>query len=495
VGAAKVTTVVTRATGRGGGTALPGLVALHVDPHLVRKLASQLEDGSVVIAGTNGKTTTSQMLDSILRNAGKPPLRNRAGSNLLRGIASSLAGRAGVTGRVSSDAKLAVFEVDEAALPGVLREVNPRRLVLLNLFRDQLDRYGEVATVGRLWKDALGALDPDAQVIANADDPLIVDAVSGSAAPVMFFGVETTWAPAGAGPARATTPGSLPATETAEGEARSGTLPAAFPTALLEHASDVKACPRCGGAMRFEAVFLGHQGHYSCTQCDLRRPEPAISAHEVALEGLDGSRFTLHSAAGETEISVPLPGLYNAYNALTASAAALSLGLSAEQCATGIRETKAAFGRMERLQVEGRTVQVALAKNPTGLNEIVRTIAAGSEPLHLLVMLNDNTADGHDVSWIWDADIELLGDRLESVCFSGRRAADMALRFKYAELLEGTRPPRWSVIFDTEAAFRQALDWTPSGGRLFVIPTYTAMLDVRGVLTRLGHVQAYWEGV
>jgi UDP-N-acetylmuramyl tripeptide synthase len=362
-------------------------------------------------------------------------------------------------GKLKSEARLALFEVDEAALPGVLRSVKPRRVLLLNLFRDQLDRYGEVATVARLWKDAVAALDPAAQVIANADDPLIVDAVSASAAPITFFGIEST----------------------------------ATPTGGLEHASDVKACPRCGGAMQFDVVFLGHQGHYSCTQCDLRRPVPEVLAREVVLDGLDGSRFELFTGTSETEISVPLPGLYNAYNALSASAAALSLGLSLERCSAGIRATHAAFGRMERFEVEGRTVQVALAKNPTGLNEIVRTVSTSHEPLHLLVMLNDNTADGHDVSWIWDADIELLSGGLESVCFAGRRAADMALRFKYADLLDGAQPPRWNVVFDTEAAFRQALAWTPTGARLFIIPTYTAMLDVRGMLTRLGYLRAYWE--
>ncbi len=459
VGAAKATSVLTRTTGRGGGTALPGLVALHVDPHLVEKLAGQLAEGSVLITGTNGKTTTSQMLESILRSAGLAPLRNRSGSNLLRGIASSLAGEAGVLGKLSDEVRLALFEVDEAAMPGILRAVKPRRALLLNLFRDQLDRYGEVATVARLWKDAVAALDPSAQVIANADDPLIVDAVSGSAAPVTFFGIEST----------------------------------AAPTSGMEHASDVKACPRCGGAMQFDVVFLGHQGHYSCSHCDLRRPTPEVSAREVVLDGLNGSKFVLRTATAETEISVPLPGLYNVYNALAASAGALSLGLSTERCSAGIRATRAAFGRMERLEVGGRTVQVALAKNPTGLNEIVRTVATSPEPLHLLVMLNDNTADGHDVSWIWDADIELLGGRLESVCFAGGRAADMALRFKYADLLDGKQPPKWSVIFDTESAFRQALAWTPAGARLFIIPTYTAMLDVRGLLTRAGHLRAYWE--
>jgi UDP-N-acetylmuramyl tripeptide synthase len=458
--AGKSAGAVTRATGRGGGTSLPGLVATRVDPGLVAGLAAQLADGSVVVSGTNGKTTTTQMLAAILAAGGRSPLRNRAGSNLMRGIASTLLSRAGLDGNLPPETRLGLFEVDEAAMPEVTRAVRPRLLMLLNLFRDQLDRYGDVSTVARIWKEAVSRLPVDSCIVANADDPLIVDIARSAGCRVTYFGIEST------GGSRAS----------------------------VEHSGDVKACPHCGGQMDFSVVFLGHQGHYRCTVCDLVRPRTNVTASAVALRGLDGSDFTLATPSGATAIGVSLPGLYNAYNALAAAAASLSLGLSLELCAAGLRAVQPAFGRMERLTVDDRTVQIALAKNPAGLNEVVRTVATAEEKLTLVVMLNDDTADGHDVSWIWDADIEVLAGRIAAVCFSGGRGADMALRFKYAGLLAGDNAPRWAVEFDTETALRTALGWTQPGGRVFIIPTYTAMLAVRDVLARLGHVRQYWEG-
>jgi UDP-N-acetylmuramyl tripeptide synthase len=457
--AGKSAGAVVRRAGRGGGTALPGLVATRIDPRLVSALAAQLTDGSMVVTGTNGKTTTSQMVAAIMTDAGQMPLRNRSGSNLMRGIASTLINRAGLDGNLPRHTTRGLFEVDEAAMPQVVATLLPQTLVLLNLFRDQLDRYGEVATVARIWKQAVARLPANACIVANADDPLIVDIAGAAPCGVSYFGIEST-----------------------DGS-----------RSTIEHASDVKSCPRCGGLMAFDVVFLGHQGHYHCTVCDLTRPAPNVTASDVRLLGLDGSTFALASRDGSSQVHVALPGLYNAYNALAASAAAQAAGLSLEACVRGLAVVRPAFGRMERLEVEGRTVQIALAKNPAGLNEVVRTVAATTEPLTLLVMLNDDTADGHDVSWIWDADVEPLEGRLSAVCFSGRRAADMALRFKYAGLLGGETAPRWEVEFDTQAALRRSLDWTPAGGRLFIIPTYTAMLAVRDVLARLGHVKQYWE--
>jgi lipid II isoglutaminyl synthase (glutamine-hydrolysing) len=457
--AGKSAGVVTRAAGRGGGTALPGLLATRIDPGLVAELAAQLADGSTIVTGTNGKTTTTQMVAAILKAGGRLPLRNRSGSNLMRGIASTLLARAGLDGNLPAATRVGLFEVDEAAMPEVTRAVRPQVLVLLNLFRDQLDRYGEVATVARIWKESVAQLPATSCIVANADDPLIVDVTRSAGCAVTYFGIEST-----------------------DGSRSS-----------VEHSGDVKACPHCGGPMEFSVVFLGHQGHYRCTLCDLARPQPEVRALDVTLHGLDGSAFTLETSTGAVAIDTALPGLYNAYNALAAAAASIAQGSSAEQCAAGLRAVQPAFGRMERLTVEGRTVQIALAKNPAGLNEVVRAVAAAEEALTLLVMLNDDTADGHDVSWIWDADIELLSGRLAAVCFSGRRGADMALRFKYAGLLAGDAAPRWTVEFDTEAALTQALEWTAPGGRLFIIPTYTAMLAVRDVLARLGHVRQFWE--
>jgi UDP-N-acetylmuramyl tripeptide synthase len=354
---------------------------------------------------------------------------------------------------------IGLFEVDEAALPQVLRAITPRRLVLLDIFRDQLDRYGEVATVATDWSDAVRRLPPQTVVVANADDPLVAAVAESTPGNVVLFGIESAQ--------------------------RMATEP--------EHASDVKACPRCGGPVIYDRIFLGHLGHYRCSRCAVARPRPDVTARDVRLNGVRGSRFTLCPGGTELLISFPLPGMYNVYNAVGAAAAAHSLGVAPEHIQTGLEAATAAFGRMEPIDIDGAHAFLALAKNPTGLNEVLRTIVETPGPAHLLVMLNDNTADGRDVSWIWDADVEMLAGAPASILFSGTRAEDMALRFKYAGVLAGENPPVWEVQKVTREAVKRASREVRDGETLFIVPTYTAMLDVRQVLTEMGYVRPYWE--
>lgn len=457
--AGKMVATTTRSLGRGGGTALPGLIATRVQPRLVEQLASQLAGGTTVVSGTNGKTTTSRMLATILAGSGFTVLRNSTGSNLTRGVASALLGRVDLRGKVRGQAvSMGLFEVDEAALPEVVGMVRPSQLLLNNLFRDQLDRYGEVATVARLWSKAITHLPDAALVIANADDPLVTEVAVDSRRQPMYFGLESV-------PDKG---------------------------AVGEHASDVKTCPRCGGPIVYSLVTLGHLGHYACSQCSFARPEPAVSAADVQLRGINGASFTLRASGSIAPVDLPLPGLYNVYNAVAAAAAAAALGIDTASIALALERVTAAFGRMERLEVDGRLVYLALAKNPAGLNEVMRTVLQSESRANLLVLLNDNTADGHDVSWIWDADVEMLADRVDQMVFSGTRAPDMALRFKYAGVTAGDLGAH-AIETNTEAALLRSLQRLKSGDVLFVIPTYTAMLDVRSVLTRLGHVKPYWE--
>jgi UDP-N-acetylmuramyl tripeptide synthase len=359
--------------------------------------------------------------------------------------------------------RVGLFEVDEAALSEVLPTLNPKALVLLNLFRDQLDRYGEVAIVAQLWKTAVARLPVAADVVANADDPLVADVVGAvpdlKVGTTVFFGIQDS--------------GSQLQSQ--------------------EHARDVKACPRCGGHIEYQRAFLGHLGHYSCSQCSFVRPQPSIWADTVRLHDVAGSEFLLVAPDGRVNVSLPLPGLYNVYNALGAAAAATSLGIDIDRIASSLATVTPAFGRMERLDIVGREVYVALAKNPAGLNEVLRTLGASEGPLHLMVMLNDNIADGRDVSWIWDADVEMLRDRVASVVFGGVRAEDMALRFKYAGIIGPEPGPDWEINHDASAGFDRALAMTPSGGHLFVVPTYTALLDVYRALARKGYARHYWE--
>ena len=457
--AGKAAAGASRMLGRGGGSALPGLVALRVQPRLVNLLSTQIAGGTTVVSGTNGKTTTSRMLDAILTRGGFTVLRNASGSNLTRGIASALLARATLTGFLRGETLVSgLFEVDEAALPEVVQMVRPATLLLNNLFRDQLDRYGEVATVARLWTEALGRLPSGARVIANADDPLVADVAAHSTRPPLYFGLS-----------------SVPE-KGAEGE----------------HASDVKTCPRCGGPIAYSLVTLGHLGHYACGRCEFARPQPVVHAEDVRLRGIDGSSFTVRTPGSSAQVHLPLPGLYNVYNAIAAAAAGTAAGIPLETIALALQNVTAAFGRMERLDVDGRIVYLALAKNPAGLNEVMRTVIQSDGKANVLVLLNDNTADGHDVSWIWDADVEMLAGHVGRAVYSGVRAYDMALRFKYAEVVP-LQGDSGTVEIDTKAALVRSLAGLQKGDVLFVIPTYTAMLDVRSVLTRLGYVKPYWE--
>ncbi len=460
VAAARAAGLASRVLGRGGGTALPGLIATALDRDIIRDLALQLPCGSAMVSGTNGKTTTSRLLAGIVERAGYRAVRNQSGSNLERGLASTLVQEADFLGRLPATRRaLGVFEVDEAALPDVLRAIVPRTLLLLDLFRDQLDRYGEVATVAVAWSAALRGLSRDTVIAANADDPLVATVAESGVGPVTYFGIASA--------------------------ERVGTVP--------EHASDVKACPRCGGPVIYDRVFLGHLGHYRCSACGFSRPRPEVTAREVQLHGVHGSDFTLCLPAHELVISFPLPGMYNVYNAVGAAAAAHTLGVAPGDIRAGLEAATAAFGRMEPIDIAGKRALLALAKNPAGLNEVLRTVVESAGPAHLLMMLNDNVADGRDVSWIWDADIEMLAGAIASVVFSGSRADDMALRFKYSGVLDGAGGPEWDVCKDTRDAVERASRLVSPGETLFIVPTYTAMLDVRQVLADMGYVRPYWE--
>jgi len=454
IAAAKAAAALSRRLKVGGGTALPGLLAERIDPAIVPEMARRLGQGSVIVTGTNGKTTTSRLLRGIVREAGLRVVANRAGSNLMRGIAAAMAQAAGLSGGFAGAARrLGVFEVDEATVPEAARALRPRLLLFTNLFRDQLDRYGEVEHVAALWRDAVRGLDASTVVVLNADDPSIAALVEAAPGEVLFYGVE----------------------DTSRGRER------------LEHAADARWCSACGSELDYATVFYGHLGHWRCPQCDRSRPAGNVVASRVGLSA-EASDLTIAAPAGEVRARLPLTGLYNAYNALAAAAAAVGLGFEPAVIERGLASFTAGFGRQERLLVGGRRVQVILAKNPAGLNEVLRTITADGGGKDLAVFLNDDIADGRDVSWIWDVDFDLLAGRVRNLTVSGTRAWDMALRLKYAGMdsLPG-------VEEDTAAALRRAIRATPEGGDLIVIPTYTAMLQVRGLLARWGRRPAFWE--
>lgn len=454
IAAAKAAAALSRRLGVGGGTALPGLVAQRIDRAIVPEMAGRLGRGSLIVTGTNGKTTTARLLRGIVRAAGLRPVANRAGSNLMRGIAAALAEAAALDGGLpAAGRRIGVFEVDEATLPEAARALRPRLVLFTNLFRDQLDRYGEVEHVAAVWRDVVGALGDSATVVLNADDPSIAALGQAALGRVVLYGVE----------------------DTSRGVDR------------LEHAADARWCSACGSELAYATVFYGHLGHWRCPGCRAARPAARVVATSVEQEA-EGGRLTIAMPGGEVSALLPLAGLYNAYNVLAAAAVAWALGIAPEAVERGLASFTAAFGRQERLEVGGRRVQVILAKNPAGLNEVLRTITGDGRQKDVALFLNDDIADGRDVSWIWDVDFELLGGKVRSLTVSGKRAWDMALRLKYGGLgsLSG-------VEEDSAAALRRALKATPPDATLYVIPTYTAMLQVRELLARWARRPAFWE--
>jgi UDP-N-acetylmuramyl tripeptide synthase len=441
--AARTTGALSRLAGRGGGTTLPGKLLSKADPTAVARLAARLPRGSAIVSATNGKTTTAAMAAEILR----PRFRlahNNSGANLVSGVASTL---------LSSDgAELGLFEVDEAALSEVARLVRPRVLCLGNLFRDQLDRYGELELLAERWRALVHELPAEATLVVNGDDPQLGDLVRERAGVV--FGVDD---PRHGGP--------------------------------LRHAADSKYCVRCGTPYRFATAYVGHLGDYACPSCGHARPRLDVVARSLELEGLAGASFDLVAPEGRRRVRLRLPGLYNVYNALAAATLARALGASLDDIVSGLESFSAAFGRFERITVGDRRVLMLLIKNPAGANEAIRTLVASEPPRFALVALNDAIADGKDVSWIWDVDFEPLLDGLDRVLVAGDRAAELALRFAYA----GFDESEIEIEPDLERALDRGLAQTTAGGELVVLPTYTAMLALRRVVAQRGHVLQYWE--
>ncbi len=443
VGLARATAALSRATGRGGGTTLPGRLLLAVEPDAIGRLAAGLRQGSAVISATNGKTTTAKMAASIL----SPALhltRNSAGANLASGIASALVR--------DHDADLGVFEVDEAALPGVARSLEPRLVVLGNLFRDQLDRYGELELIAARWREVCDRLPEATTLIGNADDPLVAS-IGRDRGRRIWLGVDDP----------------------------SAALPE------VPHAADSKWCVRCGARYAYRSVYLGHLGDWACPSCGDARPPLDVAARDIEPDGLEAVRFRLSAPQGDVSVRLPLPGLYNVYNALAAAALALQAGASLDRVRDGLEGFSAAFGRFERVRLGGADAVLLLIKNPAGANEVIRTLAADSRPKTLLVALNDRIADGRDVSWIWDVDFELLTPQADRVVCTGTRAAEMGMRLKYADLPAG----RIEVEPDTAAALDRVA--ATGGGPAYLLATYTAMLDLRGLLEHRGLVSPFWE--
>src|SRR5919106_2165588 len=442
--AARTVGRLSRAAGRGGGTTLPGKLLWKLDPSAVDALAARLPAGVALLSATNGKTTTTAMAARILASEHRL-VWNRSGANLLSGIASALV--------ASRRADLGLFEVDEAALPEAIERTRPRLVALTNLFRDQLDRYGELELVAERWRGAVAGLPRETTLVVNADDPVVAD-LAADRDDVLRYGLDD---PRHARP-------------------------------HVQHAADSKYCVRCGTPYVYAAAYVGHLGDYACPSCGHRRPELDVAARDVELLGVHASRFRLTTPRGDVDVELALPGLYNVYNAVAAASVAIGLGISTVRIRAALAEFSAAFGRFERIATGRKRIVMLLVKNPAGANEVLRTLEAGVPPV-LVMALNDGIADGRDVSWIWDVDFEPLLPHVQRIVVTGERAAELGLRLVYGGLSED----RLELEHSLERALDRGLELIDAGTELVVLPTYTAMLSLRGILARRGLVQPYWE--
>jgi UDP-N-acetylmuramyl tripeptide synthase len=435
-----------RALGRGGGTTLPGMILLKLRPHTLHEMAQEFEE-IIVISATNGKTTTARMVSHATHESGIPFVANTSGANLPSGIATALLQR-------KPDEKYGIFEVDEAALPELIPQLEPTVLVLMNLFRDQLDRYGELETTIQKWKEMIESLPETTKLIINADDPAL--AYLGSLHQnVQFFGLELT----------------------------------DYGSETISHAADSLHCQKCDSPLNFQQVTIGHLGHWECQNCGFHRPHPSFTGDKINLKGLDGSEFIAASKTDSLEIRLPLAGIHNVYNALAAYSTCSTIGISATKIQRGLWTVSAAFGRNEIINFDGVELMIMLAKNPAGANQNLKTLLLEEENIHLAILLNDRTADGKDVSWIWDVDYEMIIDRIASLTISGDRAYDLALRFHYA----GFPATSMHVAPSIQELLNHLKSSINIGGRAIVLPTYTSMLDLRSGLNKIGATHSFWE--
>ncbi len=438
-----------RMTGR-GGSSLPGLVARRIEPTVLTRLASALPGGTMLVTGTNGKTTTAAVLRHILTTAQVRFVSNRAGSNLILGLTAAMVQAS--RWRIYPDAAWALLETDEATVPRAASELQPRALLVTNFFRDQLDRYGELSTTVQLVQRGVTEVRPDGFLVLNFDDPQVAALVRPDIAGY-GFGLA---------------------------------LPSATPGP--DDVADARFCPQCGRELGYRRRYFAHLGHYFCPACQWQRPAPEV---EVTHWDRERKAVEMVIQGRAVRFSWSLPGRYNLYNLAAAVAAGVGLGIPVETMVTAVETFRPAFGRMEQVEVDGHALWLALIKNPVGFNQVLATIAEETAPaLDVLVMINDRYADGRDVSWLWDVDLERYLPRLATARWwvSGLRAWDMAVRLKYAGVLDG----RMRVEENAEKALTDMV--RQASGDVFVLPTYTAMLEIRQYLTQRGYVRHFREG-
>ena len=429
-----------------GGTSFPGKLAISIYPNILSSLSRNL-DSIILITGTNGKTTTARIISSILNEAGMTYVHNRAGANLPRGIATSLIKESTISGRLERD--VGVFEIDEAHIRSLVEDIKPQIIIVTNLFRDQLDRYGEVDKLVKNFRD-IAISDKEVCFILNADDPLVSSITYQLENKTLYFGIDAP-----------------------DEYSHSGI-------------ADIKSCPFCDTTLVYEKHYTAHQGIFKCPSCGFKRPKPDIVATDIE-SGLDGSSFNVSLEGHKVPIKTQLPGIYNVYNILAGIICGFILDIPIEHILNGVSNIRAVFGRGERIVFNEKRVYILLAKNPAGFNEVLKMFIGIKAPT-IVIAINDKIQDGRDISWLWDVNFEILKDNSHLIIASGRRAYDMALRLKYG----GFDPKKFYIEEDPLKALYKALD-SSQDKSVYIIPTYTAMLELRRKLESLGVTNVFWK--
>jgi lipid II isoglutaminyl synthase (glutamine-hydrolysing) len=424
----------------GHGSTWPGHIALKINKRFIKDAFYTNADIKVVlIAGTNGKTTTAKLIDFILSKNGNKAFINKTGANLLNGIASTIIEKSDFFGQLNFDT--AIFEVDENVLPLVLKEISPYAILILNLFRDQLDRYGEVNTIANKWQAELININDKTNLFLNGDDPQIayIGKIIGNKK-IHFFGLDKKFMKV---------------------------------DSKIPHDVDSIYCPSCNNKLNFNAIAYSHLGRYHCTECGFCTPKTETFTNKG--------------------LSYPLFGKYNLYNL---NAAVLTVNkafyIDIDKINTYLTDFKPAFGRQEILEFKKRKIIMLLSKNPTGFNQSIEAIMDGDyKDKKVMVLLNDRIPDGRDISWIWDTDFENL-KKVSKIIISGDRAYDMGIRFKYIfekPKIENVKRGVYSIngkVFIIEK-FKEALEYfinnSDKNETLYILPTYSAMLEARRLLS------------
>jgi UDP-N-acetylmuramyl tripeptide synthase len=457
---AKAAGTAARVLGVGGGTSFPGMVARRIDPRVLEKAAAASDAAKLVVTGSNGKTTTCRMLAALAAASGLRVTQNRAGSNLLQGVTAAAVQGSDLRGRM--DAQLFLLEVDEATVRLVAPEVRPDTFLITNIFRDQLDRFGELYSMAKKLEDVIEALPAAATVVLNGDDPLVASLGPAASARRLYYGIRGT----GASSAGSQVP---------------------------EHSADTIRCVHCQHRLTYRAVHLSHLGDYQCPGCGNARPPLDVAVTAVRPAQQAGSEITVETPAGTFELQVPLPGVHNVYNAAAALAGLLALDLprppEPAATASAMAGLRPAFGRLEEIQAGERRVVLAFVKNPTSYNATLREVLQRPGRKHVLAAHSNTVVDGEDFAWLWDVDIEGLVPQLASLVVSGTRAEEVALRFKYAGAPAGLA----RVLPGRQAALDAALTVTPPGESLHIFAGYTPMRELRGIMQRRGWVRPSWE--